>query len=69
MLSTKLISQSVSKYLCGTATLGSGPVRAMLPAISPASKISLPSGGRSEARSILPWGPVSATVRILRKFG
>lgn len=68
MLSTKLISQWVSKYLCGTAALGSGPVRAMLPVISPSSKVSLPSGGRAQARNTLPWGPVSATARILREF-
>ncbi len=67
MLSTKLLSQAASKYLSATATMGVGPLRTTLPSISPAEKITLPTGGRLETLSFLPWGPISATARTKRK--
>lgn len=67
MLSTKLLSQAASKCLGATATLGVGPLRTTLPNISHAEKVVVPTGGRLETPSFLPWGPISATARVKRK--
>ncbi len=69
MLSTKLLSQSASKYLAATATLGVGPFRTTgsLLNISHPEKVVVPTGGKLDTPSFLPWGPISATARSKRE--
>ena len=68
MYSTRAVSNVFFKCLSVTTVVGAGAVRAVAPAISATPKAIVPKDGKLEGRSLIPFSPVSARARALRKL-
>lgn len=68
MLSTRAVSQAVWKYVSATSVLAAGSSRPPTAVTTPTPKLVLPSGARTEGKSLSRWSAVSSSARIFRKY-
>ena len=68
MMSTRAVSQAVWKHVSATSVLAAGTSRPPTAVTIPAPSLVLPSGGRTEGKSLSRWSAVSSSARIFREY-